>query len=478
MKLKTLIFLFLLAANYHSQAQEATKEVWTLQKCIDYALQNSLLIQQGNLAEIQSQLNQKQAFWAQFPTLNGSFRHGANFGRSIDYTSYSFVNQVTHSSAISLSLNQTLFQGFQIKNTIRQSHINREAATQDQAQTKNDIALQIAQAYLSILLAQENAAVLNNQATISQQQYQQTLKLIAAGVLAENSKYDLEAQLARDEENIVMAENAIELSYLNLKVLMNIDIVKSIDIEKIKPIKIDESISLATLETVYKEAVNNQPAILAAKLRERSATLGVQIAKGALYPNLSLYGNLSTNFSSAARGFAGIDTSYSSINGRVISNQDPVQVDLPSYKLQRGDVIPYFMQLGGNTAGNIGLNLSIPIFNGMRSRINIQKAELAVQSAQLTIQQKETSLKSNIDRALTDVKAAIKKLKAATKSVIAIRMSVQNTRKRYDLGVVNAFELTSVQNTLTAAESNLLQAKYDYLFKIKILDYYQGKPIN
>jgi len=450
--------------------------VWSLEKCISYAVENSLQVQQTELSMEQAKLNKKQAFWAQFPTLNASFRHGFNFGRSVDPTSYTFVNQTIQSSNVSLNLNQPIFQGLRIRNSIKQSKVDLEAASKDSEQARNDVALQVAQAYLSILLAQENLEVLREQANVTKAQYDQTIKLIDAGVVAENSKYDLEAQMARDDESIVNAENSVELAYTNIKVLMNVDVAKSIRIQKVDKLEVPETMPENSLDDVYQEAINSQPNITASKLREQSADIGVRIAKGALYPTVSFYGGVSTNFSSASRNINGnyvVDT----LAGTVLSSSDAVEVYDQGFSYTQGDVVPYFSQLGGNASANIGINISIPIFNQMQTRLSIQRAKLAVKTAEFSTRQLETTLKSNIDRAIIDVKAAAKRLQAAKKSVVATRLSVKNTRKRYELGVVNSFELTSVQNTLIASESNLLQAKYDYLFKLKILDYYKGDPI-
>lgn len=468
--------LFLLFWGFTVTLQAQDNSDWSLQKCIDYAFQNSLQVQQANLAKAQALLSKKQAQWAQAPTLNASFRHGINFGRSIDLTSYSFNTIPTQTSTLSVNANVILFQGLQIRNTIKQTKVDEAAAEKDLEQAKNDVALAVAQAYLSILLAEESKRVLEEQAKITKAQFDQTIKLIEAGVLAENSRYDLEAQMARDEENIVGAENSIELAYVNLKVAMNYDVGEGLSIEVPPNLLVPTVEQLPTLNEVYTEAIASQPSITAAKLRQESAMLGVSIAKGALYPTLSLYGGINTNFSSAARNPV-FGTTQDTFFGNVLSSQDPVLVTRDRQTISSGDVTPYFLQLGGNTSANVGINLSIPIFNGLRTRIGIDRAKLAVKTAELSKTQLEVTLKSNIDRALTDVRAAQKRLIATQKSVVATRLSVENTRRRYELGVVNSFELTSVQNTLIASESSVLQAKYDYLFRLKILDYYRGRPI-
>ncbi len=470
MNLRYLICI-LLSLPLLLQAQD--KALWSLDKCINYALKNSLSVQQSDLAVLQAKLTKKQAVWSQAPSLNGNFSHGINFGRSVDPTSYSFINQINQASSVSLNLNQPIFRGLQIRNTINQSKVDLEAAQKDVDKAKNDVALSVAQVYLSILLAKESEQVLIEQAKVTKAQYNQTLKMISAGVLAENSKFDLEAQMARDEENIVISHNAVDMALVNLKVLMNIDVSEEIDIVPVKDLLIPEALSLASLDEVYEEALQNQPDVAASRLRERSAEFGVRIAKGALWPTVSFFGGINTNFSSAARMF-NLGVFQDTLNGVQTNTNDPVEVYRQNYFTQQGDVIPYFAQLGGNIYANIGVNVSFPIFNGFRTRIGIQRAELGVEIANLATQQIQTTLKSNIERSITDILAAEKRLNAAVKTLTATELSVDNTRKRYDLGVVNSFELTSVQNTLVSVASNVLQAKYDYLFKLKILDYYRG----
>lgn len=442
---KQILFLFFLLTSIHVNAQDSGE--WSLEKCINYAIQNSLQVRQASLNQSQAQLTKKQAIWAQTPNISAGYRNGLNLGNSVNPTNNELITIPNFNSSLSLNLNGVIFQGLQIRNTIKQSKVDLEAAEKDVEQAKNDVALSVAQAYLSILLGEESKGVFEEQAKVTKAQYDQTIKLIEGGVLAENSKYDLEAQMARDEENIVIAQNNIDLAYVNLKVLMNVDVAKEIAIQIVGDLKVDETLEESNLEAVYEEAIVNQPNILASKLREKSAQLGVSIAKGALWPTVSYNVGLGSNYSTAFK--------------------DP----------RTGDAIPYFQQFGITASASVGVNISVPIFNGLRSRIGIQRAELGIKVAELGTTQLEATLKSNIERALVDVRAAKKRLAVSRKSVVAIRLSVENTRKRYDLGVVNSFELTSVQNTLIASESSVLQAKYDYLFKLKILDYYRGRPI-
>ena len=469
---RLLLWLCCLGTSTAVLAQGTTSE-WSLQKCIEYAVDNSLQVQQASLAKQQALLTQKQAVWSQTPTLSANNRTGINFGRSVDLTTYEFNFDPTIFSSFSVNANWLLYQGMQVRNTIKQSNIDVGAAEKDIQQARNDVALSVAQAYLSILLAEENKGVLEEQLKVTQAQLTQTQRLIQGGVLAENSRYDLEAQIARDEEALLVAQNTIDLAYVNLKVLMNYEISDPLTIESVGDIPIEESAPVATLEELYAEALENQPNMLAAQLRERSADLAVNIARGALAPSVSLFGGISTNFSSQVE--APTEFVPDTIFGIVAATGEPTH--RYTRRVSASRPLTFFEQIGINFTGNVGVNVNVPIFNSLRTRIAIQQAELGTRLARLNTQQLKNTLKANIANALTDVLAAKKRLAAARKSVQAIRLSVENTRRRYNLGVVNSFELTSVQNTLTGAESSVVQAKYDYLFKLKILDYYRGRPI-
>jgi outer membrane protein len=474
MKLQvTFLSIFLLCFSTFIWGQEEA-EPMDLQQCIEFAWSNNIQVKQTELNVLQSKLGEKQAYWAFWPSANASFRHGGNFGRSIDFTSYQFVNDATHSSQLSLSSSIPIYQGLQLRNTLNQSKIDVQASEKDVEATKENIGLSVAQAYLAVLMAEEQVEVLKEQAKVTKAQYEQTLKLIKAGTLPDNNRFELEAQMARDEQGIVNAENSVELAYTNLKVLMNMDVASPIQIQKVD-FQMPEEENSYELDPIYDEASTSRPNIIAARMREKSATLAVDIAKGALQPTVSFYGSLTSNFSSAQRertlveGTQNIDLQFD-LFGTPIT----VPVGFPTTTFEQGRVTPYFDQIWNNLYANVGVSLNVPIFNSMRARIAIEQAELGVKIAQLNTRQAQVQLKSDIQRAIIDVKAAEKSLIVAEKSLKATKASVDNTRKRFNLGVVNGFEMISAQNMLIAAESSLLQSKYDYLFKLKVLDFYRG----
>jgi outer membrane protein len=315
--------------------------------------------------------------------------------------------------------------------------------------------------------------VLKEQVKMSQAQLDQTNKLIKAGNLPENNRFDLEAQIARNEQSVVAAENGLEMAYMNLKVLMNMEPSKEIRISKID-VKAPDNIQNSTMDEVFAQAGSRMPNILAARLREQSAEMGIRIAKGALQPSISAYGSVFTNFSSAAKNRS-FEQQTQTINLDVLGISVPV--GFPITVPVEGGTIPYFKQIGDNIYSNVGVNVNVPIFNGFQTRIAIERADLAVKIAKMNTLTVQNQLKTDIQRSINDLKAAEKSYAVAEKSLKATKASAENTKKRFELGVVNAFEMVSVQNMLISAESSLLQAKYDYVFKLKVLDYYKGITI-
>lgn len=455
-------------------AEALWSQEMNLESCIDYAWKQSLQVKQAQLNVRQAELNHKQARWAQYPSLSANIRHGVNVGRSVDLTSYQFVNQVMNATNLSLSLNVPLYNGFQIRNSIEQRKVEIEASREDVEQNRNELALSVAQLYLSVLLAEEQETVLQQRMELSKAQLEQTIKLIEVGNLPENNRFDIEAQIAQDEQNSINAQNAIDLAYLNLKIAMNYPLAEDL---RISPIATDNlpSAQVLTAQELYNEARSNMPSMRAAQLRERSAALALKVSKGALQPSLSLFSSIGSNYSSLGQRASG-DTMVvmQTIQGEIAGQ--PLTLNIPNVIPAR-ETNPYFSQIKDNFTQAIGVNLQIPILNGLQSRINIERSELSIRIAQMSSEQLRVQLRADVERALADAKAAEKRLAAAQRSLSATRLAVENTRKRYSLGLVNAFELNSVENNLFSIGSNLVQARYEYIFRLKILDFYKGEVL-
>lgn len=459
--------------------------IWSLERCILFSQQNNLNVQQSAIAVSQAELMLDNTKRQYYPTLNGSVSVGGNFGRSIDPTTNDFVVSNIFTNGISLNGGLTVWDGGRKPSQLQQNNYDIEAAKLDVESTKNDIGLQVARSYLQILLAEEQLA--NSEVNLKQleDQLAQTNKLIRAGTLPANNRLDIEAQIASSEQVVVSNQNTVDISYLTLKLLLQLDPNTAFQVEKPTDLEIPTSNELSALSVngLFELALQNQPNIAAGEMRTKSAEKSVDIAMSALYPTVSVGGGLSTNYSTIGIDPSGdpiiTPTGIDTISTDVIFNGQPSTIDILNptfdFALPKAN---YFRQFGNNLSGFIGVQVNIPLYNGGLTKNSIEQAKLGVLNTQFTNRILRQNLKADIQIALTDAKAASKQLEAAEKSVTAQQAAFDNTKKRYDVGTANSFEFNTARNNLEAAKALYVLAKYDYIFKIKILDFYQGKPLN
>ncbi len=464
---------FLIFGNINSQ------EVWSLEKCIQKAVDNSLSMEQADAGLKGAKLSSEESKNARLPTLNGSYNGDVNFGRTVDPTTNSFTNETRLSNSVGVFGNVTLYNGGRIKNTIRQSGFNEDAARADKENIASVLALQVAEAYLNILFAEEQLENAKKQLEQTKNQLAQTDKLIQAGTLPRADRLDILATIAGNEQVIVTQENNVDLNYLTLKQLMTLEPDFDLTIERPTVIiSNSEDPESFVLRNIYNKAYNNQPIIKAGNIRLKSAELGIAIAKALRIPTVSLSGSMNSFWSDKALDFT---------NG----NELPRETSPPQAVLIDGAgatlntfftpvVYPersYFGQLSDNFGQGLGLDIRIPIYNANQTNIAIQRAELNIISQRITNTQNEQQLKTDIQRAIAAAKAAAKQYEASQKTVSALQEAYKNTEKRYELGAINTFEFTSSKNRLDQAEVDLIIAKYNYLYTLKVVDFYEGNKI-
>jgi len=347
-----------------------------------------------------------------------------------------------------------IFAGLTKQNQLKQNQLDMQASQFDAEKIKNDIALNIAAYFLSSLNAWEQLKIMQRQIEVTNLQIQQTERLIKAGSLAEISIKDVEATLANDKMNIVTAQNNYDLAILNLKRLMNIDVSQSLMIDTTLQ---NLTIAEADLDfnRTYSLAYDLQPSIKSQQLKFKSAQQNIQYYKGTLYPTLSLFGSLRTSYSSAAKNIIGLDP-----NGNFITEK-----------------IKFESQIDKNYGKSVGLDLSIPINNGFQARTSLRRSKLQAINSKLNLEISEKQLQQDIAQALLNVKAAAAKQEAAKALALAQESAFEANTKKYNAGVINYLDFNTSKNNLTKALSDLSNAKYDYVFKIKILDFYQGKSL-
>lgn len=451
------------------------QEVWNLEKCINRAMQNNIDIQQGRLSIEQARISNKTAIHSRYPSLNGSTNLGLNFGRTIDPTNNEFITQSFFSNGISLSSNVTLFNAGRISNTIKQSEVDQESANYSVKQSERDIALFVANSYLNVLFAQENLKNAIAQQGLNTEQYNQVKSLINAGVRPANELLDLEAQIARGEQSIITQQNAVTIAMLNLKQLLLIEPSIEMILERPADVEVVTDSDVITFDEIYTSALSSQPGIRAAELDVRSAQLGEKIAKSSLYPSVSIGGTLQSNYSNQGRKLEGFDIGTES--KQVIIDGSPSVITTPTATPILIDN-PYINQLDENISYGFGLSVSIPIYNNYQVKAGMERAKLNTMSNTLNVEREKNTLKTNVQQALADAKAASKSYQAAKKSRDAQSAAYNNATKQYDLGAINSFDYVNSRALLDNAEISLIIAKYDYLFKAKVVDFYMGRPIS
>ena len=453
-----------------------TQELWTLEKSILHAMENSLNVKESNLNIENVKLNSKNALAQRLPNVSGSASYGVSFGRRIDVTTNQFVTNSIRTSSYGLNSGMTLFNGGSIKNNIKQANLDLEASTLDMEQVKNDIGLQVASAYLNILFAEENLQNSNKQLEIVEEQLKQLDRLIEAGTRPRNERLDLLARIAGIEQTNINNENSIITNMLVLKQLLFLEPEDDIRLETPN---IDELLIVdpdkISFGEVYAYAVGNQPRFKARNIRKEMAELGVDIAKADLLPSVTFGVGLGTSTSSGNK-IKLIDF----IPG--VSSQ-PVRIDgVPS--IIETDVLnavtgkkTWLNQIDENLGWGASLNVNIPIYNRGITKNNIDRARLNLQSQDLAEQREQQQLKTDVQNAITSARAAKKQLEASEKSLEALRLAFENAKKRYELGAINSFDFISAQNSMESEEINLLIAKYQYVFRMKVIDFYLGKTI-
>lgn len=458
----------------------AAQDTWSLERCVRYAQDNNITVQQAMASAKISQLSEKQAKSARLPNVSGGINAGKQFGRTIDPTSNTFVTTGVGFNSMSLDASVNLFNGGLIHHNVKQANWDVKAAVADAEQSANTLGLQVAQAFLTILLNEEQLENARRRVTQSDQQLNATLKLIEAGSTPLAEKFNLQAQKASDEQAAVVAQNNVDLAYLNLKQLLQLE--PDFDLQIERPtvvIPADANPGGMSLTPLYGTAATTQPNIRAAGFRIKSAEEGIAIAKAAYYPSMQAFAQLRSNYSTQFFRPESITKIENPVIPALINGEAALvtllgqTTEIPN-NIQR---VKYFTQLDQNFGQTIGFSINVPIYSNGRNNLAVERARLNVLTAQMQSTQAQQTLKNDIQTAIANARAAKLQLEAAEKTFMARQTAFQNMEKRLSLGAVNSLDLTTAKTNMDNAENDLVRAKYDYLFRLKILDFYEGKPL-
>lgn len=471
MKMKKLMYslLIVLLGGIQLQAQEQ----WTLKMCIDYAVEHNIQVKQTKLKALSSEANLKQSKAAIYPNLNASASDAFQFGRTIDPFTNLFTDQKLQSFSISANSQVTLFQGLQKHNTIKRNNYTYLADLQEIDQVKNSISMQVATAYLQILFDKELLQVAKRQIEITKEQVARTQTLVEAGSLAKGNLLEIQAQLAQEEMSYINAQNNIRTDYLNLTQLLELDSIQGFEIQIPEINEPSQEFILASVDEIYNKSTG-LPRIKKEELNVQSSDYGFKIAKGAYYPRLFFSASYGTGYSSARSKYdtqPGDPYPIGWVDGSMtpVYTQGVNTLTLP---------YPYVDQLNDNRSLSLIVGISIPIFNNLQTKTNVINSKLNYENAQLQLELTKNNLYKEIQQAHNAALSALAKYKASKKSVEAQKESFSYTKQKFDLGLVNSVDYNTAKNNLIKAESDMVQAKYDFVFRINILHFYQGEPFN
>lgn len=470
---RLLVIIFFISLSTVSFAQQK----WNLQSIVDYAMSNNINVKLQDVQARIAAITLKQSQLSQYPNANFSANTSVNSGNNQDPTTFSRITQTFLVAGFQLQSSADIFNFYSKRNTIAANNFQAQAANASTDKIKNDIALSAANAYLQILLGkeQENIALVQIQQT--QSQLGITRKQVDAGALPELNSSQLEAQLASDSVNYINAKGNTTLNILSLKALMNIDPATAfeVDVPPIDKIPLEPIANLQP-DYVYDIALKNLPQQRVNELRLKAAEKNVAAAKGSMYPTLSTFGNLGTNYNNKSRSVTGFNQTTSVIPvGTVKVNGTEYTVTSPFTSFSPiSSKNGFTNQLTDNFRQAIGLSLNVPIFNGGSLLSNYERSKLNINTIQLQKEQDNQKLKQDIYQAYNAALIALEKFNAGKKAVIINELNSTYATKRFNVGMLGTFDLITTQNNLLRSKLELAQSRFDYVFKMKVLEFYKG----
>lgn len=432
---KSILIIVLLAVAFTMRAQQP----WTLQQCIDYAMEHNVGILQSRLQQQNADYQLKMSQNAWLPSVNASASEGLGFGQSPSYTGV-YVSDNSSSASVGVSVSMPLFQGLNLYNTNKANELNLQASTQDLEAAKRDLRLAIMAYYMEVVYCKELLGVAEKQLELSESQHQRTQELFEVGRLPESNVYESAAQVATDRASLTEAQNNLMLRLLDITQALELDDVEGFDVVDPEVFMTDDEMPLVSPQATIQHALNHQPEMQAAQLRLQQAHYDLKAAKSAWYPSLSFYGGYSNGiYHYFTDGYA----------------NTPIQQQL---------------QTNGRT--QLGLSLNIPIFNGMQTKYRVKMTELGIENQQVNIENTSKKLKKEIQQAYYSAVAAKQKYVAADNSLKSSQLAYDYAQAGFEAGKTTLMELNESKNRLYKAESSLLQAKYEYLYRCKVMAFY------
>ncbi len=468
------LILFIFILIFLSFSVKAQKK-WTLEECINYALQHNIDLKQNKLQLDIQESNLLRSKAAMLPTINANANDIVNWGKTVDRYTNQFADSRTTSINLYLQTNITVFNGFKLLNSVKKNKLELVAQQYDYNYQQDMKSMEITTAFLQILYDQENLNNKSEQVKLTTMQVERTQKLYDAGSVAKGDLYNIKSQLATEQATFIDAENKLNLSMLKLKQLMYLPGDTTLEIFAPEIELTDGFYQIEDPYKVYDYALKNRPEIKSAEIRVESSMKDLSIAKGGISPTLSLSASLGSGYSGANSILDGQPVFTGFVpNGNFTTAGDTVVSPTFQYNTKPKNWDDQFLD---NKNYSIGLYLSIPIFNRLQNYTNISQSKIAMQQAELQLEKSKREMRQTIEQAYADARSAYKQYQAAKIQVDALTESFEYANQRYDAKMITAFEYNDAKIKLDIAKSNMINAKYNYVFRVKVLDFYNGKPL-
>lgn len=433
---KILIIISIIAISFKIEAQQ---KVWTLEQCISYAMEHNVTVKQGIINQKNAEYQYKVAKNAWLPSLNANASEGFGFGMS-PTASGIYVQNNSTSTSFGLSMDMPVFSGLYIHNHMKSSDLNLQASKKDLESLKFDLELMIMGYYMQVIYNKELKSIAEKQLALTQEQYDKTQELYVIGMIAESDVYESAAQVATAKSSLVQANNTLMLSILDLAQTLDIDNVADFDVVSPESFLNNQNLILPSQEDTYNHALVSIPSMQAEKIRLEKSYFDLKTVKSAWYPQLNFYAGFSDNY-------------YRYFNNEILNES-------------------FGEQLKNNGRTSIGIQLSIPIFNKMQTKYNVEMARISIKNQELVIDNEELQLKKEIQQAFYNALAAEKKYDASRESYAAAEIAYRFSNESFVAGKATLLELNESKNRLFKSESEMLQAKYEYLYRLSIMEFY------
>ncbi len=446
--MKSIRLIIITALTITLSSASNAQKVWTLEDCINYAIENNITVKRQELTAESAERNYFQSKMELIPNVNANGSHFYNSGKAINYETYSYVNEKFQGGNLSLTGEIDIFTGLQTFNTIKKTKLDFLLQLENVEKVKNDITINVSTAYLQILLNKELKDNAQEQLDITLDQIEKTKKLFEIGNAAKGDLLQIKSQAAAEKATLTNADNNLKISYLDLSQLLNLEETADFEIEFPVIPDITSADEVSSVNYIFNDAVEFLPEIKSAELQLKSFEKNLAISKGAISPTLSIGYQYSSR--------------YSELNTD-IENPD--------------DDYPFSSQIPDNSSQAYFISLRIPIFNNWRNGTAISQAKINLSDSKLNLDLQKQNLYKSIQQARTQAIASMDRYKANLEAVESMQEAFRYTEQKYEVGLVDILEYKTAKIELNQTKSDLSQAKYEYIFRTKILDFYRGKQI-